>query len=103
MSHFADLLLPKIKLRLRETKPNFDDEIKTYIDGAAQNLMTSGVLPSFFDDEATEVDPEIEVIIGTYALANFGLYDKDMREFYFEIYERHKITMLNQVRFNGGI
>lgn len=79
-SAFATKLLPAIKLTLRETGAEFDEEIKSYIDAAAQNLQIAGILPSFFD-YTQDCDPQIMQAIRLYCLTQFGLYNTDSEKY----------------------
>lgn len=79
-SAFATKLLPAIKLTLRETGAEFDEEIKSYIDAAAQNLQIAGILPSFFD-YTQDCDPQILQAIRLYCLTQFGLYNTDSEKY----------------------
>lgn len=104
MSQFAQNLLPRIKLRLRETSTEFDDEIMDYIDASAQNLKVAGVLPKYFADSLTlaTVDSQILMAIGTYCLAKFGLYNSDSEK-YEKSYASIKATLCtNQLYTSEG-
>ena len=79
-SEFATKLLPAIKLTLRETSAEFDEEIKSYILAAANNLQMAGILPSFFD-ALRDCDPQILQAIRLYCLSQFGLYNTDSEKY----------------------
>lgn len=100
MSQFADRLLPTIKLSLRETSTEFDSEIKSYIDGCANNLQTAGILPSYFNDNIVveTVDSQILQAIRLYCLAYFGLYNADSEK-YERAYNSIKATLCTNRKY----
>lgn len=104
MSQFAKGLVPTIKLTLRETSDNFNDEIESYIDGCAINLQTAGILPSFFSDSltATTVDPQILQAVRFYCLSNYGLYNTDSEK-YDRSYQSLKALLCTNRRYTEAV
>ena len=100
MSQFAEHLLPTIKLSLRETSTEFDSEIKSYIDGCANNLQTAGILPCFFLDSLTAdtVDSQILQAIRLYCLSLYGLYNSDSEK-YDRSYRSIKATLCTNRKY----
>lgn len=96
MLAFSDKLLPTIKLTLRETSTNFDDEIKSYIDTCAVDLQNAGILSSFFSSIA--VDPLILQAVRWYCLSNYGLYNADSEK-YAKSYASLKATLCTQRKY----
>ena len=104
MSQFAKGLVPTIKLTLRETSDNFNDEIESYIDGCAINLQTAGLLPSFFSDAltVTTVDPQILQAVRFYCLSNYGLYNTDSEK-YDRSYQSLKALLCTNRRYTEAV
>lgn len=103
MSEFAVKLLPAVKLSLRETSTDFDEEIISYIDACADNLQSSGISKSFFDvvpDQ--EINPQIIQAVRFYCLSNFGLYNADMEK-YDRSYQSLKATLCTMSKFTGQV
>lgn len=100
MSQFAEHLLPTIKLSLRESSTEFDSEIKSYIDGCANNLQTAGILPIYFADNLTveTVDSQILQAIRLYCLTYFGLYNADSEK-YEKAYNSIKATLCTNRKY----
>lgn len=97
MSQFAKDLVPTIKKTLRETSPDFDDEIESYIDGSVEDLKNAGILSDFFID-SKKIDSCILQAIRYYCLANYGLYNLDSEK-YFKSYESMKATLCVQRKY----
>lgn len=100
MSQFAKNLLPSIKLTLRETSVDFDQEIESYIDGCANNLQVAGILPSFFLDSLTAetIDSQILQAIRLYCLSLYGLYNSDSEK-YDRSYRSIKATLCTNRKY----
>lgn len=100
MSQFAKNLLSSIKLTLRETSVDFDQEIESYIDGCANNLQVAGILPSFFLDSLTAetVDSQILQAIRLYCLSLYGLYNSDSEK-YDQSYRSIKATLCTNIKY----
>lgn len=100
MSEFATKLLSKVKLTLRESSDNFDDDIKADIDASAMDLMQAGILSYFFEveDDSWEVDPLILRAVKWYCLSVYGLYNTDMEK-YDTAYRSLKATLATQSRY----
>ena len=103
MSQFAKNLLPSIKLTLRETSVDFDQEIESYIDGCANNLQVAGILSSFFLDSLTAetVDSQILQAIRLYCLSLYGLYNSDSEK-YDRSYRSIKATLCTNEKYTVG-
>lgn len=104
MSKFAKGLVPAIKLTLRETSDNFNNEIESYIDGCAANLQTAGVLPSYFSDSLniSTVDPQILQAVRFYCLSNYGLYNTDSEK-YERSYQSLKALLCTNRRYTEAV
>lgn len=100
MSEFANKLLPKVKMTLREASSNFDDEIVSYIDTVAADLQNSGILSYYFDASRVdwEVDPQIIQAVRWYCLSVYGLYNADMEK-YAKAYASLKATLATQKKY----
>lgn len=103
MSQFAKNLLPSVKLTLRETSVDFDQEIESYIDGCANNLQVAGILPYFFLDSLTAdtVDSQILQAIRLYCLSLYGLYNSDSEK-YDRSYRSIKATLCTNEKYTVG-
>lgn len=82
-------MLEKVKIALRITASDYDDEILMLIDAAREDLRISGVSASVLD--VAEPSPLIERAIVTYCKAHFGMDNPDSEKFIrsFESLERH--------------
>ena len=100
MSEFAAMLLNKVKVTLRVTGSDFDEEIGSYIDTCAADLQDAGILSSFFQ-ASTAVDPRVLQAIRWYCLSVFGLYNADMEK-YDKAYRSLKATLATQRKYIGG-
>ena len=100
MSKLSTKLLPQIKKTLRETSTDFDEEISSYIDACATDLMDAGILPSFFSasDSDWECDSRILQAIRWYCLSVYGLYNADMEK-YVTAYNSLKSTLCAQSKY----
>lgn len=97
MRTFAENLLPRIKLTLREASSDFDEEIISYIEACVTDLQDVGILSQFFTS-AAEVDPRILQAIRWYCLSVFGLYNADMEK-YDKAYHSLKATLATQKKY----
>lgn len=97
MLTFAENLLPRIKLTLREASSDFDEEIVSYIEACATDLQDVGILSQFFDPSAP-VDPKILQAIRWYCLSVYGLYNADMEK-YDRAYRSLKATLATQRKY----
>lgn len=93
MSAFSQNLLPRIKLTLRESGNDFDEEVLSYIDTCVKDLQNAGILSSYFSGET--VDPQILQAVRWYCLSVFGLYNSDMEK-YARAYHSLKATLCTQ-------
>lgn len=100
MSEFSNKLLSQVKKTLRETSTDFDDEISSYIDACATDLMDAGILPSFFSasDSDWECDSRILQAVRWYCLSTYGLYNSDMEK-YNAAYSSLKATLCTQAKY----
>ena len=98
MSDFASQLLDMVKVTLRVTSNDFDDEIASYIDTCAADLQNAGILSSFF---TVGGDPQILQAVRWYCLAVFGLYNTDSEK-YMKSYLSLKATLCTQQKYIGG-
>ena len=103
MSIFADKLLDRVKLTLRQTGSVYDDEIKSYIDTAADDLKDVGILSFYFQPDGAdwEVDSKILQAVRWYCLSVFGLYNTDMEK-YDKAYRSLKATIATQRKYTDG-
>lgn len=101
MSEFANKLLPRVRITLRVTTEEFDDEIKSYIETCATDLQTAGILAFYFDASRLdwEVDPQILQAVRWYCLSVFGLYNTDMEK-YAAAYASLKSTLATQNKYH---
>ena len=101
MLEFATKLLSKVKLTLRESSDDFNDDIKADIEACAMDLMQAGILSYFFEaeDESWEVDPLILRAVKWYCLSVYGLYNTDMEK-YDTAYRSLKATLATQSRYS---
>lgn len=101
MSEFANKLLPRVRITLRVTTEEFDDEIKSYIDTCATDLQNAGILSYYFDASRLdwEVDPQILQAVRWYCLSVFGLYNTDMEK-YATAYASLKSTLATQNKYH---
>jgi uncharacterized phage protein (predicted DNA packaging) len=76
-------MLESVKLALRVTISDFDEEIQGLIDAAKRDLAIAGV------DKINETDPLIRRAIITYCKANFG-YDNPEAERFQQSYDMLK-------------
>ena len=98
MSAFSSKLLERVKLTLRQAgKNDFDEEIESYIDTAAEDLQDAGILPFYFDG-AGDVDSRILQAVRWYCLSVFGLYNADMEK-YDKAYRSLKATLATQRKY----
>lgn len=100
MSEFANKLLDRVKLTLRESSDDFNDDIKADIDASAMDLMQAGILSYFFQAASSdwEVDPLILRAVKWYCLSVYGLYNTDMEK-YDTAYRSLKATLATQARY----
>lgn len=98
MSDFASQLLDSVKVTLRVTNNDFDDEIASYIDTCAADLQNAGILSSFF---VTGGDPQITQAVRWYCLSVFGLYNADSEK-YMKSYMSLKATLCTQQKYIAG-
>jgi hypothetical protein len=102
MSVFADKLLERVKLTLRQAgKNDFDEEIASYIDTAAEDLQNAGILSIYFDASRLDwdVDSQILQAVRWYCLSVFGLYNADMEK-YDKAYKSLKATLATQNKYS---
>lgn len=100
MSEFSSKLLSQVKKTLRETSTDFDEEISSYIEACATDLMDAGILSSFFSasDSDWECDSRILQAVRWYCLSVFGLYNADMEK-YATAYNSLKATLCTQSKY----
>lgn len=104
MSVFSNKLLPSIKITLRVAgTTDFDEEISSYIDTAAADLMNAGILSLYFNAEREdwECDAQIKQAVRWYCLSVFGLYNADMEK-YQRAYSSLKATLATQKKYRSG-
>ena len=82
--------IDRIKLSLRISNTDFDDEITMLINGAKQYLKSSGVNDETVDDSVAEpvgtnADPRVEQLITIYCKTLFGFDYKNNQNFQFPI------------------
>lgn len=98
MSEFSSKLLERVKLTLRQAgKNDFDEEIESYIDTAAEDLQDAGILSFYFDGKG-DVDSRILQAVRWYCLSVFGLYNADMEK-YDKAYRSLKATLATQRKY----
>lgn len=106
MSEFANRLLDNIKINLRETSTEFDNEIAGYIDACSIDLQNSGILPKFFEvdlsDPNWQCDPQIQFTIRTFCLMSYGLYNTDMEK-YKKIYLSLKTKLCTMSKYTTEV
>ena len=98
---FSRTLLDSAKKAVRESTNDFDDEILSYIEGCAQDLIDAGILPSFFevtDKDVWQCDPRILQAVRWYCQGHYGLYNADMEK-YLNAYASLKATLCTQRRY----
>lgn len=78
----------QIRKDLRINNEEYDDEIKSLIQTSIEDLKTSSIASSYFDEEE-ELRPMLETAIKTYCKANFG-YDNPDAERLQNSYELQK-------------
>lgn len=103
MSVFSNKLLPSIKITLRVAgTTDFDEEISSYIDTAAADLMNAGILSLYFNAEREdwECDAQIKQAVRWYCLSVFGLYNADMEK-YQKAYSSLKATLATQKKYRS--
>lgn len=100
LSRFSAKNLDQVKITLRQTTNEFDDEIKSYIQSCAEDLMDAGVHPSFFNPQSDDwvTDSRILQAVRWYCLSVFGLYNTDMEK-YDKAYRSLKATLCTQKKF----
>ena len=100
MSEFSSKLLTQIKKTLRESSSDFDEEIVSYIDTCAADLMDAGILSSFFSVSGSdwECDSRILQAVRWYCLSVYGLYNADMEK-YATAYSSLKATLCTQSKY----
>ena len=103
LTRFSSNLLDAIKLTLRQSTKDFDDEIKSYIETCAEDLIDAGVTPSFFvvSGDSWKCDHKILQAVRWYCLSNFGLYNADMEK-YAKSYSSLKATICTQRKYTEG-
>lgn len=100
LTRFSETLLPEVKVTLRQTSNEFDEEIKSYIRTCAEDLNDAGVDPSYFNPQSDEwvVDSRILQAVRWYCLSVFGLYNTDMEK-YDKAYRSLKATLCTQRKY----
>jgi len=88
-------LIDDVKLSLRVSVPDFDDEIQDLIDSAKADLQLSGVV------NLDETDPLIKRAITTYCKANFG-YDNPEADRFQRSYDLLKMHLALSSDYTGG-
>lgn len=97
MPDFASIVLPMVKLTLRESGTDFDDEIKSYIVACTEDLQDAGILSSFFR-ASSPINSRILQAIRYYCLSNYGLYNTDSEK-YDKAYRSLKATLASQRKY----
>lgn len=100
MFEFSEKVLSQVKLALRETSNDFDDDIKADIESCALDLENSGILFYFFDASREDytVDPLILRAVKWYCLSVYGIANPDMEK-YDQAYRSLKATLATQKRY----
>lgn len=68
-------LLKEIRSNIRINNMEFDDEIRELMKTAIEDLKTSGIASSYFNED--ELRPMLKTAIRTYCKANFGYDNPD--------------------------
>jgi uncharacterized phage protein (predicted DNA packaging) len=74
-------LLDEVRLHLRVTQQETDEEIALLIDAAKRDMRRVGVDPEKVDAEDAEMDPLVKLAICTYAKARYGFDNEDAARF----------------------
>lgn len=100
LTRFSDSLLETVKLTLRQSTTDFDEEIKSYIETCAEDLHNAGVVLSYFTPTSTawKCDRQILQAVRWYCLSVFGLYNADMEK-YDKAYRSLKATLCTQRKY----
>lgn len=99
---FSEINLEAVKKTLREHSNEFDDEIKSYIQSCAEDLMDAGIEFSFFNPqgETWVIDSRILQAVRFYCLSVYGLYNADSEK-YDKAYRSLKATLCTQKKYTG--
>ena len=88
------MLVESIKFSLRITESDFDDEINSLIEMCKSDLETSGVAPSFFEEnKEIKLYNLYQSAVINYCKAEFG-YDNSESERFRKSYEILKTKMV---------
>lgn len=100
LSKVSEGLLSSVKLTLRESSTDFDDEIRSYIETCVQDLINAGISQKNFNaiDPSWNCDRNILQAIRWYCLSVFGLYNADMEK-YANAYKSLKGTLCTQRKY----
>jgi hypothetical protein len=105
LAQFSSKILPSIRLTLREASTIFDEEITSYIEGCATDLVDAGVIIEYFYpvSDGWKCDGQILQAVRWYCLSNYGLYNPDMEK-YAKAYASLKATICTQRKYTekGG-
>lgn len=80
-------LISEVRSNVRINHKELDDEIKNLIETSIEDLKTSGIASSYFDED--KLRPMLKTAIITYCKANFG-YDNPDAQRLQESYELQK-------------
>lgn len=97
---FSSALLPAVKTTLRRQDTKFDDEISSYIQSAAEDLIDAGIHTSYFSPTGSDWQCNHRILqaVRWYCLSVFGLYNTDMEK-YDKAYRSLKATLCSQRRY----